>query len=102
MRGIIDSEDLPLNVSREILQQNRVMTSIRQASVKKVLGELADLAKTNADKYAKFIAEFNRPLKEGLYSDYANREALLGLVRWKSTRISASRAGRPSPTTSRA
>jgi molecular chaperone HtpG len=85
VRGIIDSEDLPLNVSREILQQNRVMLSIRQASVKKVLGELADLAKTNTDKYAKFIGEFNRPLKEGLYSDYANREALLGLVRWKST-----------------
>jgi molecular chaperone HtpG len=85
VRGIIDSEDLPLNVSREILQQNRVMTNIRQASVKKILGELADLSKTNPDKYATFIAEFNRPLKEGLYSDYANREALLGLVRWKSS-----------------
>jgi molecular chaperone HtpG len=85
VRGIIDSEDLPLNVSREILQQNRVMMSIRQASVKKILGDLADLAKTDTDKYAKFIGEFNRPLKEGLYSDYANRDALLGLVRWKST-----------------
>ncbi len=85
VRGVIDSEDLPLNVSREILQQNRVMASIRQASVKKILGELADLSKTNPDKYAKFIGEFNRPLKEGLYSDFANREALLGLVRWKSS-----------------
>jgi molecular chaperone HtpG len=85
VRGVIDSEDLPLNVSREILQQNRVMASIRQASVKKILGELADLAKTDTDKYAAFIAEFNRPLKEGLYSDFANREALLGLVRWKSS-----------------
>ncbi len=85
VRGIIDSEDLPLNVSREILQQNRVMASIRQASVKKILGELADLAKANPDKYKAFIGEFNRPLKEGLYSDYANREALLGLVRWKSS-----------------
>jgi molecular chaperone HtpG len=85
VRGIIDSEDLPLNVSREILQQNRVMMNIRQASVKKVLGELADLAKANPDKYSKFINEFNRPLKEGLYSDFANREALTGLVRWKST-----------------
>jgi len=85
VRGVIDSEDLPLNVSREILQQNRVMMNIRQASVKKILGDLADLAKTNVDKYAKFIGEFNRPLKEGLYSDFANREALLGLVRWKST-----------------
>jgi len=85
VRGVIDSEDLPLNVSREILQQNRVMMNIRQASVKKILGELADLAKANPDKYAKFTAEFNRPLKEGLYSDFANRETLLGLVRWKST-----------------
>ena len=85
VRGVIDSEDLPLNVSREILQQNRVMASIRQASVKKILGELADLSKTNPDKYSKFVAEFNRPLKEGLYSDFANREALLGLVRWKSS-----------------
>ncbi len=85
VRGVIDSEDLPLNVSREILQQNRVMHNIRQASVKKILGELADLATANPDKYAKFVAEFNRPLKEGLYSDFANRDALLGLVRWKST-----------------
>ncbi|HOX32899.1 MAG TPA: molecular chaperone HtpG [Spirochaetales bacterium] len=85
VRGVIDSEDLPLNVSREILQQNRVMSSIRQASVKKILGELAELAKVNPDKYAKFVEQFNRPLKEGLYSDFANREALLGLVRWKST-----------------
>ena len=85
VRGVIDSEDLPLNVSREILQQNRVMMNIRQASVKKILGELTDLAKANPDKYAAFIGEFNRPLKEGLYSDFANRETLLGLVRWKST-----------------
>jgi molecular chaperone HtpG len=85
VRGVIDSEDLPLNVSREILQQNRVMTNIRQASVKKILGELSDLSKANQDKYASFISEFNRPLKEGLYSDFANREALLGLVRWKTT-----------------
>jgi molecular chaperone HtpG len=93
VRGVIDSEDLPLNVSREILQQNRVMTSIRQASVKKILGELGDLAKANPDKYAKFTAEFNRPLKEGLYSDFANREALLGLVRWKSTLDAAGQGG---------
>lgn len=87
IRGVIDSEDLPLNVSREILQQNRVMTNIRSASVKKILGELADMAKSNPDKYAKFADQFNRPLKEGLYSDFANREALLGLVRWKSTAV---------------
>jgi len=85
VRGVIDSEDLPLNVSREILQQNRVMSQIRQASVKKILGELADMAKSNTEKYASFIAEFNRPLKEGLYSDFGNRDALLGLIRFKST-----------------
>jgi molecular chaperone HtpG len=85
VRGIIDSEDLPLNVSREILQQNRVMMNIRQSSVKKILGELAELSKAAPDKYAAFVAEFNRPLKEGLYSDFANRDALLGLVRWKTT-----------------
>jgi len=93
VRGVIDSEDLPLNVSREILQQNRVMASIRQASVKRILGELADLSKANPDKYASFVGEFNRPLKEGLYSDFANREALLGLVRWKSTADLASAGG---------
>ncbi|MFZ4618078.1 MAG: molecular chaperone HtpG, partial [Rectinemataceae bacterium] len=87
IRGVIDSEDLPLNVSREILQQNRVMAQIRAASVKKILGELGDLAKGNTEKYNQFIGEFNRPLKEGLYSDFANRESLLGLVRWKSTAV---------------
>jgi molecular chaperone HtpG len=87
VRGVIDSEDLPLNVSREILQHNKVMSQIRNASVKKILGELADRAKADTEKYATFVAEFNRPLKEGLYSDFANREALLGLVRWKSTSV---------------
>jgi molecular chaperone HtpG len=85
VRGVIDSEDLPLNVSREILQQNRVMSSIRNASVKKVLGELKDLAARDKDKYAKVASEFNRPLKEGLYSDFANRETLLEIIRFKST-----------------
>lgn len=87
VRGVIDSEDLPLNVSREILQQNRVMNSIRTASVKKILGELKELAGRDKDKYAAFITEFNRPLKEGLYGDFANREALLDLVRFKSTSV---------------
>ena len=87
VRGVIDSEDLPLNVSREILQQNRVMAQIRAASVKKILSEMADLAKNNMSKYEDFVREFNRPLKEGLYSDYSNRESLLGLVRWKSTAV---------------
>jgi molecular chaperone HtpG len=87
VRGIIDSEDLPLNVSREILQQNRVLTSIKTASVKKILSELKTLAANDIDKYTLFIAQYNRPLKEGLYGDYANRETLLDLVRFKSTKV---------------
>jgi molecular chaperone HtpG len=87
VRGIIDSEDLPLNVSREILQQNRVLTSIRTASVKKILSELEKIATNDPDLYLKFITEYNRPLKEGLHGDYANREALLDLVRFKSTKV---------------
>jgi molecular chaperone HtpG len=86
VRGIIDSEDLPLNVSREILQQNRVLTSIRTASVKKILSELKNIATNQPEQYLQFIAEYNRPLKEGLYGDYANREALLDLIRFKSTK----------------
>jgi molecular chaperone HtpG len=86
VRGIIDSEDLPLNVSREILQQNKVLTAIKTASVKKILSELKNIAANDKDKYAEFIAEYNRPLKEGVYGDYANREALLDLVRFKSTK----------------
>ena len=87
LRGVIDSEDLPLNVSRELLQQNRVMLNIRNASVKKVLSELKDLAGRDVEKYAKFADEFNRPLKEGLYTDYANRDAILELVRFRSTAV---------------
>jgi len=87
VRGIIDSEDLPLNVSREILQQNKVLTSIRTASVKKILSELKTIATNDPEKYAQFIAEYNRPLKEGLYGDYANRETLLELIRFKSTQV---------------
>jgi molecular chaperone HtpG len=87
VRGIIDSEDLPLNVSREILQQNRILTSIRTASVKKILSELKNIASGQPELYLKFITLYNRPIKEGLYSDYANREALLDLVRFKSTKV---------------
>ena len=87
VRGIIDSEDLPLNVSRELLQQNRVLTSIRTASVKKILSELKNVAANQPETYLKFITEYNRPLKEGLHGDYANRETLLDLVRFKSTKV---------------
>ena len=86
IRGIIDSEDLPLNVSREILQQNKVVTSIRTASVKKILSELKNIAEKEPEKYQKFIEEYNRLLKEGLYSDFGNRETLLDLIRFKSTK----------------
>src|SRR5271154_1488991 len=87
VRGIIDSEDLPLNVSREILQQNRVLTSIRTASVKKILSELKNVAENQPEEYLKFITEYNRLLKEGLHSDFANRETLLDLIRFKSTKV---------------
>ncbi len=87
LRGIIDSEDLPLNVSREILQQNRILSAIRTASVKKVLSELGNAAKDRPEDYAKFISQYNRPLKEGIYGDFANRETLLDLIRVKSTKV---------------
>lgn len=85
LRGVIDSEDLPLNVSREILQQNKVMVNIRSASVKKVLSEFKKLSESNPEKYIEFIKQYNRPLKEGLYSDFANRDLIQELVRFKST-----------------
>jgi len=85
VRGIIDSEDLPLNVSREILQQNRVMSTIRNASVKKLLSEFKKIADNNPELYNTFIEQYNSPLKEGLYSDQANRDSLLELVRFKSS-----------------
>jgi molecular chaperone HtpG len=85
VRGVIDSEDLPLNVSREILQQNRILTNIQTASVKKLLGEFKRLAETDKEKYDSFATEYNRPLKEGLYGDYAHREELADLVRFKTT-----------------
>ncbi len=84
VRGIIDSEDLPLNVSRELLQENRVMANIKQSSVKKILSEIKKLAK-DEEKYKDFIKEYNRPLKEGVYQDYTNKDAILELLRYKST-----------------
>lgn len=101
VRGVIDSEDLPLNVSREILQQNRILETIKSQSVKKLLGEFrkmgeaADKARTSEkptddekkaiEKWNKFVSAFNRPMKEGLYSDYANRDEIAEIVRFKST-----------------
>ena len=85
LRGVIDSEDLPLNVSREILQQNKVMLNIRNSSVKKALSEFKKLAESNPEKYIEFIKQYNRPLKEGLYSDFGNRDIIQDLIRFKST-----------------
>ncbi|MEA1914362.1 MAG: molecular chaperone HtpG, partial [Campylobacterota bacterium] len=84
VRGIIDSEDLPLNVSREILQENKILANIKQGSVKKILSEIKKLSKDD-EKYTEFIAQYNRPLKEGVYQDYTNKDTLLELVRYKST-----------------
>jgi molecular chaperone HtpG len=85
LRGVIDSEDLPLNVSREILQQNSILRKIKTSSVKKVLSEFEKLAE-NKEKYDEFWKEFGRPMKEGLYQDYENRETLMKLARFKSTK----------------
>lgn len=85
VRGIIDSEDLPLNVSREILQQNKILANIKSASVKKILGEIENLSK-DTQKYKIFHNEFGKLLKEGLYSDFENKERLLNLCRFTSTK----------------
>ncbi|MBX7490675.1 molecular chaperone HtpG [Helicobacter sp. Faydin-H64] len=85
VRGIIDSEDLPLNVSREILQQNRILATIKSASTKKILSEIEALQK-DTEKYSKFYKEFGRCLKEGVYSDFENKERLLELLRFSSTK----------------
>lgn len=84
LRGVIDSKDLPLNVSREILQSNAVMSKIRNASVKKVLSELSKMASNDQEKYKTFFKEFGNVLKEGLYSDYGNREKILELMQFNT------------------
>ena len=84
VKGIIDSEDLPLNVSRELLQENKVMANIKQSSIKKVLSEIKKLSK-DSEKFKDFTTEYNRPLKEGVYQDHMNKDALLELIRYKST-----------------
>lgn len=85
VRGIIDSEDLPLNVSREILQQNNVLAKIKSSSAKKLLDEFKNLA-GDKEKYEQFYREFGRLIKEGVYQDFENKETLLELVRFKSTK----------------
>ncbi|MBK8015639.1 MAG: molecular chaperone HtpG [Betaproteobacteria bacterium] len=85
VRGVIDSNDLPLNVSRELLQQSRDVEAIRNGSVKKVLGLLDDLAENDKEKYARFWKEFGRVIKEGIGEDFANRERIARLLRFTST-----------------
>ncbi|MCR5621853.1 MAG: molecular chaperone HtpG [Treponema sp.] len=108
VRGVIDSEDLPLNVSREILQQNRILETIKTQSIKKLLNEFKKLGedadklrepkdadgkereltedeKKTLEKWNKFVKSYNRPMKEGLYTDYANRDEIAEIVRFKST-----------------
>ncbi|WP_028113786.1 molecular chaperone HtpG [Ferrimonas kyonanensis] len=85
VRGLLDSNDLPLNVSREILQDNKVTQSLRTAMTKRVLTMLERMAKNDADKYQKFWNEFGNVLKEGPAEDYSNREAIAKLLRFAST-----------------
>ena len=85
VRGVIDSADLPLNISREILQENRQIQSIRSGSVKRVLDLLGGLARDEPDKYATFWEHFGRVLKEGVVEDDRNREQIAKLLRFAST-----------------
>ncbi len=87
VRGLVDSSDLPLNVSREILQHNRLIETIRGGSVKKVLGMLESMAANEPEQYAKFWAQFGRVLKEGPGEDFANRERVAKLLRFASTHL---------------
>jgi molecular chaperone HtpG len=86
VRGVIDSNDLPLNISREILQESRAVEAIRAGSVKRVLSLLEELAENDKDKFTKFWKEFGRVFKEGLGEDQANKERLAKLTRFSSTR----------------
>ncbi|MGX2984347.1 molecular chaperone HtpG [Helicobacter sp. 23-1048] len=83
VRGVIDSADLPLNVSREILQQNKILANIKSASTKKILSEIKNLTKKE-EIFKQFYTQFGKVLKEGLYSDYENKEKILELLRFES------------------
>lgn len=86
VRGIIDVEDLPLNVSREILQENQILKGVKEASVKKILGELEKLKNNDKEKYLSFFKTFGRVLKEGLYGFGGEKDSLLKLMLYKSTK----------------
>lgn len=85
VRGVVDSSDLPLNISREILQKNKAVDNLRAGSVKKILGLLEDMAKKDKEKYATFWKEFGNVLKEGPGEDFANKDKIAGLLRFSST-----------------
>ena len=86
VKGLVDSADLPLNVSREILQESKDVKAIREGCTKRVLGMLEDLAENKKDDYAKFWGEFGQVLKEGIGEDHANQERIAKLLRFASTR----------------
>ena len=86
VRGIIDAEDLPLNVSREILQQNIILEKIKKASVKKILSELKKKLSKDRQGYEAFFDQMGKALKEGLYTDFENKDKLLDLMLYKSTK----------------
>jgi molecular chaperone HtpG len=85
VRGVVDSSDLPLNVSREILQQSKDIDGIRSGCTRKVLGMLEDMAENDKEKYAQFWGAFGAVLKEGVGEDHANKEKIAGLIRFAST-----------------
>ena len=86
VKGVVDSDDLPLNVSRELLQHNKVIDSIRAANVKRILGLLESLAKNEPEKYKTFWEQFGKVMKEGPAEDFANRERIAGLLRFATTK----------------
>ncbi|MEJ2611567.1 MAG: molecular chaperone HtpG [Candidatus Thiodiazotropha sp.] len=85
VKGVVDSDDLPLNVSREILQHNRKIDTIRQANVKRILSALEKLAENDQEKYQTFWDQFGKVMKEGPAEDFANKERIAGLLRFAST-----------------
>lgn len=86
VRGVVDSNDLPLNVSREILQESKDIEAIRAGCTKKILNMLEDMAANDKEKYSKFWSEFGRVLKEGISEDMINRDKIAGLLRLASTK----------------
>jgi molecular chaperone HtpG len=92
IRGVIDSSDLPLNISRELLQGSRVVDHIKNSAVKKILKLLADLAANEPEKYAKFWTEFGAVLKEGVADDFHNRDEIAKLLRFTSTKSASDEA----------